>query len=146
MKLSKQKAKKFNKLKFPIVKATVGAIIEKNSRILLTKRNVRPDKGKWCLPGGHIDIGETAVNTIRREAKEETGLKVKNIKFFKYYDEYLPKLKIHSIVLIFHGKPRGKEKINKEVIEQKWFSQKEIKKLKLAFIHNKVLNEFFNER
>ncbi|NIT56329.1 MAG: NUDIX domain-containing protein, partial [Aliifodinibius sp.] len=39
--------------------ATVGAIIypdqDHRDEILLTKRNIEPFKGKWCLPGGHID-------------------------------------------------------------------------------------------
>ena len=42
--------------------------------ILLVKRSVEPEKGKWCLPGGFIERGETSEQTVFRELKEETGL------------------------------------------------------------------------
>jgi 8-oxo-dGTP diphosphatase len=55
--------------------ATVAAIIKNEAgKILLTRRNVDPFKGQWCLPGGHIDDNEKAFDAVIREAKEETGL------------------------------------------------------------------------
>lgn len=43
-------------------------------RILLTRR---ADNGRWCLPGGHVDPGETVAESCAREVLEETGLKVR---------------------------------------------------------------------
>ena len=123
-------------------KVTCGAIIRKGDKILLTKRNVRPYKGYWCLPGGHIELWEKAEKAIQREVKEEIGLNFKP-KFFRYYDEFLYKIKWHALVLFFTGKANGKIKTNKEVKEFKWFKEKEIKKLKLAFFHKKVLKDYF---
>lgn len=42
-------------------------------KILLTRR---ADNGRWCLPGGQLDSGETVSETRIREVREETGLKV----------------------------------------------------------------------
>jgi ADP-ribose pyrophosphatase YjhB (NUDIX family) len=42
-------------------------------RLLLTRRT---DNGRWCLPGGRVDPGETIVETCVREMLEETGLHV----------------------------------------------------------------------
>jgi ADP-ribose pyrophosphatase YjhB (NUDIX family) len=42
--------------------------------ILLTRR---ADNGQWCLPGGHVDPGETVAESCAREVLEETGLRVK---------------------------------------------------------------------
>ena len=60
MRITLEKAREFNKINFPVVKATAGCIIIKNNKILLTKRSVKLENGKWCIPGGHIDIRETA--------------------------------------------------------------------------------------
>jgi ADP-ribose pyrophosphatase YjhB (NUDIX family) len=55
----------------PVLGATV-AIID-GGRVLLTKRR---DFEVWCLPGGHVDDGETLAQAAMREAREETGIEV----------------------------------------------------------------------
>ena len=60
--------------KKPIV--GVGAIILDKDRILLEKRKNSPSKGKWSVPGGLVDLGETTEEAVIREVKEETGLEV----------------------------------------------------------------------
>lgn len=37
--------------------------------------------GSWSIPGGHLEFGESFEDTARREVDEETGLKVKNVRF-----------------------------------------------------------------
>lgn len=54
----------------------VGAIILDGDQILLEKRKNSPGKGKWSVPGGLIDLGETAEQAVIREVKEETELEV----------------------------------------------------------------------
>ena len=55
----------------------VGAcIVENSGRILLLKRAIEPGIGRWSLPSGHYEPGETAEDGIAREILEETGLAV----------------------------------------------------------------------
>ena len=54
----------------------VGAIIIRDSRILLEKRMNDPGRGKWSVPGGKVEVGETLEQTVVREVREETGLVV----------------------------------------------------------------------
>lgn len=54
----------------------VGAVIIQGDEVLLIKRAKAPSKGDWSLPGGAIEIGETAKAALVREVKEETGLDV----------------------------------------------------------------------
>jgi len=42
--------------------------------ILLVKRNTEPGVGRWCLPGGFLEMGETVQQGALRELQEETGL------------------------------------------------------------------------
>ena len=55
----------------------VCAAKDKESRILIAKRNFPPGKNKWALPGGFIESGETPEAACLRELEEETGLKGK---------------------------------------------------------------------
>jgi 8-oxo-dGTP diphosphatase len=55
----------------------VGAIVRDGAgRLLLIKRGHDPEAGKWSLPGGRIEPGETDAQALVREMREETGLTV----------------------------------------------------------------------
>jgi len=128
------------------VRATSLSIIEKGGKVLLVKRNHEPFKDYWCLPGGHIDFGETAEQAIIREVKEETGLTF-TPKFLTYRDEIYKDINWHGEVLIFHGKAEGKEEIdNKEIIGIKWVEFDEAINMKLAFQHEKTLQIYKEDK
>lgn len=57
-------------------------------RVLLTRRT---DNGLWCLPGGHVEVGESVSQCCIREVREETGLEVKVRRLLGVYSapEYL---------------------------------------------------------
>ena len=55
----------------------VGAIVRDHAgRILLIQRGQPPAEGMWSLPGGRVELGESAEEAIVREVREETGLDV----------------------------------------------------------------------
>ncbi len=56
----------------------VGAIILDGNQMLLEKRKNSPANGKWSVPGGLVELGETTEQAIIREVKEETGVEVYN--------------------------------------------------------------------
>ncbi len=55
----------------------VGAIIFKEDRVLLVQRGRPPAYGKWSLPGGLVELGESLENAVQREVLEEVGLNVR---------------------------------------------------------------------
>jgi mutator protein MutT len=58
----------------PVV--SVGAVIVDDGRVLLIKRGQPPLQGRWSLPGGVVELGETLQEALVREVREETGLDV----------------------------------------------------------------------
>jgi 8-oxo-dGTP diphosphatase len=54
----------------------VGAVIVREGKALIVKRAHEPRKGEWSLPGGHLELGESLEDAVRREIREETGLEV----------------------------------------------------------------------
>ncbi|KHO62918.1 ADP-ribose pyrophosphatase [Thermoanaerobacter sp. YS13] len=59
----------------------VGGIVIKDNRVLLVRHTYGQFKGKWIIPGGHVEAGENIDDAVLREIKEETSIEthVKNI-------------------------------------------------------------------
>jgi 8-oxo-dGTP diphosphatase len=56
--------------------AAVGAIAVVDGALLLIRRGQAPSRGRWSLPGGRVETGETVEEAVVREVMEETGLVV----------------------------------------------------------------------
>jgi 8-oxo-dGTP diphosphatase len=54
----------------------VGAVVWNGEQVLLEQRGQPPAQGEWALPGGLIEVGETAEAAVRREVREECGIEV----------------------------------------------------------------------
>jgi len=65
----------------------VGAVIVHEGKILLEKRKNAPGKGKWSIPGGLVELGESTEQAVVREVKEETGLEVEEPRLIDVVDE-----------------------------------------------------------
>ncbi|MBP1625646.1 MAG: putative ADP-ribose pyrophosphatase [Holophagaceae bacterium] len=61
---------------FPNPRVAAVAFVTRENHVLLVKRGVQPEKGKWALPAGFIDLGEHPEKAAIREVKEETGLDI----------------------------------------------------------------------
>jgi len=54
----------------------VGAVIVEAGKVVLVRRRYEPLAGRWSLPGGTLELGETLETGVVREMREETGLDV----------------------------------------------------------------------
>jgi 8-oxo-dGTP diphosphatase len=61
----------------PRPEVAVGAVAVESGRLLLVRRGSAPQLGRWSLPGGRVERGETLAQAIEREMEEETGLEVR---------------------------------------------------------------------
>jgi ADP-ribose pyrophosphatase YjhB (NUDIX family) len=64
----------------------VGAVVVHEDRVLLVRRGSEPLKGHWTLPGGVLEVGETLVEGVAREVREETGLLVEPLELVELLD------------------------------------------------------------
>jgi len=64
----------------------VGAVIVQDGRMLLVRRGNEPLKGLWTLPGGLLELGESLIEGVKREAREETGLIVEPVHLIELVD------------------------------------------------------------
>ncbi|HWP91393.1 MAG TPA: NUDIX hydrolase [Thermodesulfobacteriota bacterium] len=117
-------------------------IITDDKKIILVKRVFDPYQDQWALPGGIVEYGETVEEAAIREAKEETGLDIKIEKLVGVYSAPDRDPRGHFVSVCFLCKPVGGEiKTSEETKEVKAFSKEEIKGIKLAFDHGKILRD-----
>jgi len=121
----------------------IDAIIlnEEKTKILLIKRGSRAYHGMWGFVSGVVDWGEEIKETVIREAKEETNLDIKVVKFIGRYYDKKGRHPTKTMICLPHicKVIGGKLKAGSDASDAKWYSLEEIKKMDLAFDHKQML-------
>ena len=124
---------------------TVDAIImdinnDFEYEIVLIKRK-NPPYG-WALPGGFVDIGETTVQAVIREVKEETNLKVTRADLYGVFSEPNRDPRGHTVSIAYACKAEGEIKAKDDAIEIAKFKINELPK-DIAFDHRHIIEGYF---
>jgi ADP-ribose pyrophosphatase YjhB (NUDIX family) len=133
----------------PIVGA--GAVVHRGTEVLLLKRRYPPNRGRWALPGGLVELGERVEDAAAREILEETGLAVQidglvDVETDLHRDR-ASKLEYHYVLVDYLAKPIGGAiKLNAESSDYGWFTAAEVKDLDVSRGTRKVLETFFSRR
>jgi len=140
----------------PFPQVGVGVvIINKSDEILLVKRGNHPNKGKWTIPGGHLEPGETIISAAKREIYEETGLKINNPVLIDAVDliqknENGELLKHYILIDYAVREFKGIEIAGSDATEIKWVDKSQIKnyvewdktvKIITKSLQNKTINK-----
>jgi ADP-ribose pyrophosphatase YjhB (NUDIX family) len=114
----------------------VGAVVWRGERVLLIRRGRPPRLGQWSLPGGGQQLGETLLEAVAREIREETGLIVDEIRFLTTVDlierEADGRIRYHYTLVDFTAEaPHGEAAAGDDAADVAWFAVDELDELGL---------------
>ena len=132
--------------KTEIVELTVLCLIQDGKKILLQNR-VKKDWKGYTLPGGHVEAGESFVDAVKREMKEETGLNIQNpklvgIKQFPFKNE--DNVNCRYIVLLFKTEEFSGEVVSSSEGEMTWVRYDQLSSLDTVDDLEDLLDVFNN--
>lgn len=79
----------------------VVALFDKAGKVLVSKRAIEPNKGKYDLPGGFVEYGETVFEAAKREMHEETTLIIDDVAIIGQFTfEYTPNVSVADIIVV----------------------------------------------
>lgn len=111
------------------VELTCLCMIYKDDKILLQNR-IKKDWQGYTLPGGHIEQGESFVDAVIREMKEETGLDIKNPKLCGM--KQFPIDGGRYLVVLFKTNEFSGELVSSEEGQMEWIARSDMNKVNLV--------------
>ena len=120
----------------------VGAVVIEGGKVLLVRRGHAPLEGRWTLPGGFVDYGESLESAALREAEEETSLKIDLLYQLGAYSDPKRDPRQHTISVVFVARATGKPKAGDDAKDVGVFFRNSIPE-QLAFDHAKILKDYF---
>ena len=91
--------------------AGVAATVFRGSEVLLVRRGNEPSMGRLGIPGGVVELGETAEEAVVREVEEETGIVVKPLRVLDVLDSIVRDnedgIRFHYVLIEFLCEPIG---------------------------------------
>lgn len=94
-------------MSFPAPLPGVGVLLLREGKVLLGKRRGSHGEGSWAPPGGHVDEGESAEETARREVLEETGLRIERPRIGPVTEDRFPEGKHYLTTFVVADAPTG---------------------------------------
>lgn len=112
-------------------KLVAGTLVIDDGRVLLLRRGIDPQLGKWTFPGGYVDEGESPPDCALRETEEEVRMKVA---LGPLHGVYFDRNNPHAVVIAYRAEP-GEEPpgVSLEATETRYFAPDEIPWEEIAF-------------
>jgi ADP-ribose pyrophosphatase YjhB (NUDIX family) len=115
----------------------IGAIIVRDGKIVLIKRGNEPSLGKWTIPGGLVELGESLLHAVIRETLEETCLEVETPELIDVVDnvdcDEQGKVKYHYVIIDYLVHVKGGEvAAASDAAELRWVPMDEVENYDLT--------------
>jgi ADP-ribose pyrophosphatase YjhB (NUDIX family) len=114
----------------------VEGLLERDGRVLLSKRGIEPRRGRWDLPGGFLEEGEEPLDGLAREFREETGLAVRPLEWLGTHLEPYDDHYVLGLTWLVEGD--GDPQAADDVEELAWFGPDDLPR-EMAFAHQERL-------
>jgi uncharacterized protein len=126
----------------PCAAADVVIELAPDTVVLVRRRN---EPLGWAIPGGFIEVGESAEQAATREAFEETGLDVELVELFHVYSDPQRDPRQHTLSVVFIARADGDPVGGDDVAEARVFSEFDLPS-EIAFDHRRILADYFHYR
>jgi 8-oxo-dGTP diphosphatase len=108
----------------------VGAVVIDGGRVLLIQRGKEPLRGRWVVPGGTVELGESLQEALVREIREETGIEVHVREPVLVFDRILRDeagVRYHYVIVDYLcGRAGGETRAGSDALDAAWATPSEL--------------------
>jgi ADP-ribose pyrophosphatase len=127
----------------------VGAVVFHENRVLLVRRGQAPSDGRWAIPGGSVELGETLTQAAEREIREETGILIAAQEPIYVFDmverDTANRVRFHYVIVDLAARYLGGDlRAGDDAAEARWVSAEEIKRLVVSLPTRRLLARHYN--
>lgn len=113
----------------------VGGVVVHEGRVLLIRRGKQPLYGRWVVPGGTVELGESLADALVREMREETGLEVEPFELLTAFDRIErdgERVTYHYVIVDYLCRWRsGEARAGSDALEVAWALPEELERYDL---------------
>jgi 8-oxo-dGTP diphosphatase len=112
----------------------VGAVVIFDGRLLMVQRGTEPGLGRWTLPGGRVEFGETLAEACLRELREETGVDGVCAGMVGWVERFSSRHGYHFVILNFAVTPfsDGSPQPGTDAADARWVPLEDVAELPLV--------------
>jgi 8-oxo-dGTP diphosphatase len=126
----------------------VGGVTIQEGRVLLIRRAFAPLQGRWSIPGGGLDVGETIAEGVRRELQEETGIDVRVLDQIETFEriqrDESGRVQFHYVILDYLCEAIGGEvRAAGDATHAAWASENDLTPYALTEAATRVIRKAF---
>ncbi|MGH8338663.1 MAG: NUDIX hydrolase [Gammaproteobacteria bacterium] len=127
----------------------VGGVVISGARVLLIRRGQPPLEGRWSIPGGLLELGETIAQAIGRELMEEAGVQVRPLELIEIYEKVLRLAnqppQYHFVILDYLCELLGgNAQAGTDVTDVAWSTEDELDRFNLTTEAKRVVKRAFS--